>query len=285
MRVWFEEEQGEGGGEGDCEGKRGEQRDGHGEGERAEEAAGDAGDGEQRQEDNDGCDGGADEGMCDFVERAADGGEALLAGVEMEDDVFDDNDGVVDDETNGRGEAAEGHEVEALADGPERKDGDGDGDGDDETRDEGGAPATQEEEEDDACEDEADEDGVAHAADAVANDFRLVVVGLEVHAAREFGLELRDGGGDIICDGDGVAAGLASDVEQDRRLTVSSDGGVNGQGSGDDAGHVADADGRAAVGGFDGKFAEAVDAVCLRTDEGEDELMVLLVQAGGVDDI
>ena len=43
----------------------------------------------------------------------------------MKDDVFNDNDGIVDDEANGGSETAEGHEIEALAHGPEGEDGDG----------------------------------------------------------------------------------------------------------------------------------------------------------------
>ena len=37
-----------------------------------------------------------------------------FAGVAMKDDVFDDDDGIVDDEADGGGEAAESHEIEAL---------------------------------------------------------------------------------------------------------------------------------------------------------------------------
>ena len=48
-------------------------------------------------------------------ERLAHGLDARLAGVAMQDDVLDDHDGVVDDEADGGGEAAEGHQVEALA--------------------------------------------------------------------------------------------------------------------------------------------------------------------------
>ena len=39
----------------------------------------------------------------------------------MDDDVFDDDDGVVDDEADGGGEATEGHEVEGLADEPRER--------------------------------------------------------------------------------------------------------------------------------------------------------------------
>ena len=40
-------------------------------------------------------------------------------GIAMEDDVFDDDDRVVDDESHGCSQAAECHQVEALADGAE----------------------------------------------------------------------------------------------------------------------------------------------------------------------
>ena len=47
--------------------------------------------------------------------------DARLARVAMEGDVFDHHDGVIDDQADGGGESAEGHQVEALADGPEKE--------------------------------------------------------------------------------------------------------------------------------------------------------------------
>ena len=145
-----EEGEREGGRPGEGEGERSEQRDGHGEGEGAEEGSGDAGDRDERQEDNDGSDGGTDEGAGDFGEGFADGFDAILAGFAMEGDVFDDDDGVVDDEADSGGESAEGHEVEALADGPQHEKCNGDGYRNDEAGDERGGPVAEEEDEDDA---------------------------------------------------------------------------------------------------------------------------------------
>ena len=142
---WLEEQQREAGGEADGEQQRGEQRDGHGDGERAEEAAGDGGDGDERQEDDDGGDGGADEGDGDLAQGTANGLMQGLAAVAVKDDVFNDDDGIVDDEADGGGEAAEGHEVEAFTDEPECEDGGGDGDRNDQAGDERGAPVMQEE--------------------------------------------------------------------------------------------------------------------------------------------
>jgi hypothetical protein len=45
----------------------------------------------------------------------ADSLDAILASLTMECNVFDDDDCVIDDETDGGGETAEGHEVETLA--------------------------------------------------------------------------------------------------------------------------------------------------------------------------
>ena len=77
--------------------------------------AGDAGDGDEGEEDDDGGDGGEHQRGGDLVQCLAYGFDAAFAGVAVEDDVFDDHDGVVDDEADCGCEAAEGHEVEALA--------------------------------------------------------------------------------------------------------------------------------------------------------------------------
>ena len=140
----------EGGRPGEGEGKRSEQGDGHGEGEGAEEGSGDAGDRDEGQEDNDGGDGGTDEGAGDFGEGFADGFDTILAGLTMEGDVFDDDDGVIDDEADSSGESAEGHEVKALADGPEHNKCNSNGYRNDEAGDERGGPVAEEEDEDDA---------------------------------------------------------------------------------------------------------------------------------------
>ena len=153
--------------------------------------------------------------------RASAGGvDAGLAVVAVEDDVFDDDDGVIDDEADGCCESAEGHEVEAFADRPKKEYRDGDGDGDDEPGNERRGPVAEEEKKNDAGEDEAYEDGVAHACDALAHDGRLVVEGSECDARGERFAELVDLRGDGVGDGDGVAGRLAGDVEQDRRLAV-----------------------------------------------------------------
>ena len=100
-----------------------------------------------------------------------------------------------------------------------------------------------------------------------------------------FGLSESIFGGDGIGDGDGVAGGLARDVEQHRGLAVRRDRGVDRHGRRLDGGDVGDADGRAAGGGLDDQLAELVGVVRLRADEAEDELMIGFVQAGRIDDV
>jgi len=93
----------------------------------------------------------------------------------VQDDVLDDHDGIIDDQTDGGCETAEGHQVEALAGEFEEDEGDQYGDGNDEAGHERRAPVAQKDDDDDGRQDDADEDGVAHAGDAVADQLRLIV--------------------------------------------------------------------------------------------------------------
>ena len=76
---------------------------------------------DQRQKHDHRRDGGADQRRGDFLERLAHGLDAVFAGVAVHHDVFDHHDGVVDDQADGRGETAQRHQVEALADGPQHQ--------------------------------------------------------------------------------------------------------------------------------------------------------------------
>ena len=69
----------------------------------------------------------------------------------MHDDVFDYDDGVVDDQADGGSEAAEGHQVEALSDGPEKENRNRYGYRNDEAGDQRAGPVAQEEDEDHAA--------------------------------------------------------------------------------------------------------------------------------------
>jgi len=68
----------------------------------------------------------------------------------MDDNVFHHDDGVVDDQANGGSQAAKGHQIEGLADDPEKEDCNRNGYGNHKTCNQRTGPIAQEEEEDDA---------------------------------------------------------------------------------------------------------------------------------------
>ena len=265
--------------------QRGKQRDGHRDGKRAKEASGDSGDSHQRQEDDHGRDGRPYERPCDLAKRLLHSDHARLAGIAMENDVFDDDDGVIDDQADGGSQSAEGHKVETFSDDPEKEHGDGDGYRNDQAGNERGTPVSQEQEQDDAGERESDQDSVANAAYAFAYQFGLIVVGLQANIFWQRGPELRDLGVHGVGDRNGVAAGLPGDVQQNSVLPICSHSGVHGHGRCFDRGNIPDAHGGARGCRLDGKLPQAFDVVRLSTDETEDELMVLFVEAWGIDDV
>ena len=159
----------EGGSPGQGQGERSEQRHAHGDGQRAEEHAGDAGDGNQRQEHHDGGDGRADQRNADLADGAADGLGARLALIAMHHDVLHHHDGVVDHQSHGRGQTAQGHQVEALAHDPQGDEGHRDGGGNHQPGHQRCAPVAQEQHHDEGGQDQADQDSVAHAADGVVD--------------------------------------------------------------------------------------------------------------------
>ena len=61
-----------------------------------------------------------DQRSADFLQRAANGLQAVLSSVAMQGNIFDDHDGIVDDQSHGRRQAAQGHQVEALVEELER---------------------------------------------------------------------------------------------------------------------------------------------------------------------
>ena len=283
--MFFEQYDAEARCPGDGEHERCEKRGGHGDGKRTEEDAGDAAYRDKRQKDNDRRNGGADEGSCDLFESLSHSFNTGFAGVAVHDNVFDHHDGVVDDEADGGGEAAQRHEVESFSDEPEGQHRDGDGDGNDEAGNQGGGPVAQEEKKDDAGQNYADGDGVADAGDAVAHQLRLIVKEIEFDAWRQIFAELGYLGGDRIGDGNRIARWLTGDGEEHRLFSVGSDGGVDRHSGLHNGCHIGNADRRACGRGFDYKLAQSVSIVHLRSDEPQDQLVVGFVKAGRIDDV
>ena len=123
-----------------------------------------------------GRNGRSDQRNGDLAQRAANRFAAALSGIAMQHDILDDHDGVVDDETDGGGETAERHQVEAFAEEAQDDERDGDGGGDDQSGHERTAPVAQEQHQDDGGQNQTDDDGIAHAPDGIRDNFRLVVV-------------------------------------------------------------------------------------------------------------
>ena len=110
---------------------------------------------------------------------------AVLAGVAVHHDVLDDDDGVVDHQADGGGQAAERHQVEALAQHAQRDEGDRDRGRNHQPGDERRAPVAQEQHHDERRQNQADQDRVAHALDGVVDDVRLIVERLQLDARRQ----------------------------------------------------------------------------------------------------
>ena len=105
----------QGGSPGERQRQRGKQRHADGDRQSAEKHARDPGNRDQRQEDHDRRDGRSHQRNADLADGAADRLRARLARIAMHDDVFHHHDGIVDHQPDGRGQAAQGHQVEALA--------------------------------------------------------------------------------------------------------------------------------------------------------------------------
>ncbi len=186
-----QEEAGQNRREEDREEQRGEQGRDQGEGERAEEYGRDAAQEDEGSEDGDRRQGRADERRRELPDRALGRFLRRLAEGEMQHDVLHDHDGVVDDHPDGRGEAAEGHQIEAHVEEAEEHDGDQDRDGNDKGRHHGRAPVLEEAQEHGHREGQADEDALRDARNGVPDEDGLVVEDLELDVGRK-GLPDRD---------------------------------------------------------------------------------------------
>ena len=107
---------------------------------------------------------------------------AILAGVAVHHDVLDDDDRVVDDQADRGREAAERHQVEALAEQAQRDEGDRQRRGNHQAGDQRRAPVAQEQHHDQRRQHQADDHRVAHAGDRVVDEVRLIVERLQLDA-------------------------------------------------------------------------------------------------------
>ena len=185
----------ESGSERDGEEQRGKQRDHHGERESPEEDASDAFEERERNEYDDGRERGGDERAEDFADGGVDGVEARPAGDNFRVDGFDDDDGIVDHEANGGGDASEGHQVETKAGEFHGDQGDEDCHRNNHNSRQGGAPVFQEEIDDNDGEDQAEQDSLPDALHRGAHEEGLVVIIGRLHVGWQVMLEVPEDGG------------------------------------------------------------------------------------------
>ena len=103
------------------------------------------------------------------------------------------DDGVVNDQSNGRRQAAQCHEIKALVQYAKDDEGNGDGGWDNQARHYGGAPVAQEQNKNGGGENKADEDGVAHAGDGIIDQIGLIVEGRKTGSRRQGFAQVFDG--------------------------------------------------------------------------------------------
>ncbi|MFM1944832.1 MAG: hypothetical protein RI897_3814 [Verrucomicrobiota bacterium] len=90
-------------------------------------------------EDSDERDGDCDDGEADFVHGLEGRGERWFTGLDMAEDIFEDDDGVIDHDTDGEDEGEHGEDIDRVIHGVEDGEDADDGDWDDDSGDEGGA--------------------------------------------------------------------------------------------------------------------------------------------------
>ncbi len=148
--------------------------EGDGHGERGEEVLGGAGEQHDRDEDDADGEGGDEGGRGDLLSGVEDGADQglLLGHVAM--GVFDFDRRVVDQDADGESEAAEGHDVDGLAESGEDDERGGDRERDGGADDQGGAPGAEEQQDHEAGEDGGDGGFADDLGDGLADEDGLV---------------------------------------------------------------------------------------------------------------
>ena len=136
------------GSEGKGEQQRSEQSNSHGYGKRAEETPRDLGNRNQGEKHDNRGNSGKDQRPGDLVEGLTDRSDPRLSRFAMNRDVLDHHDRVVDHQPDGCSQAAQGHQVEALASDAEKENGHRDGDRNNQAGDQRRRPVVEKQEED-----------------------------------------------------------------------------------------------------------------------------------------
>src|SRR5581483_6332593 len=219
-----------------------------------EEASHDVAHEKERNQDRHERNGEGHDGEADLLGAFESGGEGLFALFDEADDVFDHDNGVIDDETGGNGEGHEREIVEAEAGqvhdgaGANERERDGEGGND------GGSQGSEKEKNDRHDQQNGDEQLDFHIVDRRANRGGEVGENVDSDAGRQGGAELGQALLDAVNNLNNVGAGLALDVEDDRRGLVHPCRLFGVLGAVDDGGDVFKHDRRALAIGDDDAF-------------------------------
>ena len=197
-----------------------ENGDGEGDGKFAEEAADDVAHEEQRNQHGDERNGERNNGESDLLGAFQRGLQRRFAFFDVAADVFDHDDGVVDDEAGGDGEGHERKVVEAVAEQIHHAERADDGERHGNAGNDGGAHAAQKKKNDHHDQADGEHQSELHVFHGSANGGGAVGENVDLDGGGKRGLQLRQEFLDAIDDGDDVRAGLALNVEDDRGILV-----------------------------------------------------------------
>src|SRR5262249_25969712 len=130
------------------------------------------------------------------------------------------DDRVIDYQANRGGEAAKSHQVEALPSDLQNDEGDKQSDRNHQASDKRGTPVAEKQNQNDGGKRDTYKHGVAHAGDGIVNNGRLIVKRFETNAFWQTGRQFLNKGVNFVGYLQGVAFGLAIDVEQHGRLSI-----------------------------------------------------------------
>ena len=181
----------------------------------------------------------------DLLGTFEDGFAELVSLFEVAVGVLDLDGGVVDEDADGEGEAAERHDVDGLAEEAEDDDGGEDGERNGDRDDDGGAPGAEEEQDHEACEAGGDDGLADYTVDGGADEDGLVADGCDLERSWKGELDARQDAEDALDDGEGGGVTGLEDRDERAAVAVLADDVGLGDAAVGDVGDVLDVDGGA----------------------------------------
>ena len=196
-------------------------------------------------------------------------------------DGFDDDDDLVDDQSDGDGQTTQAHQAQGHSGPLDDQDRDGHGHGDDRGRHQGDAEAAQEDIDHDQRQQGADQDGIAERFLGGADEPRLVPITGHLHIGNALG-QGRDARIQVVAQADGIGADDGIGAEQHGMLAV--EGGLLGRRpvAQSDLAELAERHGRIAAVVGDGDIGEGPGIGQRLAGEDDAALIGMVDGAGGM---